>query len=119
MRLAGLVGGEYDGVRPGAPRPAGVQVLLHAPVRCRGPSAADTTYYTVPGGGAGVFDAGTGSWVCQLAGACAQGRNDPVTARVVGAVTLNLLRGFAQGPAGRHHPSRPNLTRLHVVPNGL
>ena len=97
--LPGLVGDEYDRVQPGAPRPPRVQVLLHSPVRCRGPSFADTTYYTAPSG-AGVFDAGTGSWVCQLARACTEGRRSPVTARVVRAVTVKLLRRFAGGPAG-------------------
>jgi hypothetical protein len=100
-RLPGLVGDEYDRIQPGAPRPAGVEVLLHSPVRCRGPSFADTTYYTARSG-AGVFDAGTGSWVCQLARVCAEHRRSPVTARVVRAVTVRLLRAFARGPAGAH-----------------
>jgi hypothetical protein len=60
-RLPSLVGDEYDRVRPGAPRPPGVEVLLHSPVRCRGrASFADTSWYTAHSG-AGVFDAGTGS----------------------------------------------------------
>ena len=45
-RLPGLVGDEYDRVQPTAPRPPRVEVLLHSPVRCRGASFADTTYYT-------------------------------------------------------------------------
>jgi hypothetical protein len=102
--LPGLVGDEYDRVQPGSPRPPRVQVLLHSPVRCRGARFADTTYYTAAGG-AGVFDAGTGSWVCQLARVCAEGRRSAVTARVVRAVTVRLLRAFARGPAGaRHRP---------------
>jgi hypothetical protein len=112
-RLPGLVGDEYDRVQPGAPRPPRVEVLLHSPVHCRGASFADTTYYTVRGG-AGVFDAGTGSWVCQLARACAKGRRSPITARVVRAATVKLLRVFASGPAGQHHPSRSNLARLGI-----
>jgi hypothetical protein len=111
-RLPNLVGDEYDRVRPGAPRPPGVEVLLHSPVRCRGrASFADTSWYTAHSG-AGVFDAGTGSWVCQLARVCAEHRRSPVTARVVRAVTVRLLRAFAGGPAGRDHPSRSNLARL-------
>jgi hypothetical protein len=115
-RLPGLVGDEYDRVRPGAPRPPRVEVLLHSPVRCRGASFADTTYYTAPGG-AGVFDAGTGSWVCQLSRACTEGRRSPVTARVVRAVTVTLLRALARGPAGAHHRSRSNLARLGIKPS--
>jgi hypothetical protein len=117
-RLPDLVGDEYDRVQPTAPRPPRVELLLHSPVRCRGrASFADTTYYTAPSG-AGVFDAGTGAWVCQLAQACAEGRRSPVTARVVREVTVNLLRLFAAGPAGRRHPSRSNLARFGIDPPG-
>jgi hypothetical protein len=114
-RLPGLVGDEYDRVQPTAPRPPRVEVLLHSPVRCRGASSADTTYYTARSR-AGVFDAGTGSWVCQLARACPEGRRSPVTARVVRAITVKLLWTFAGGPAGVHHPSRSNLARLGIAP---
>ena len=111
-RLPDLVGDEYDRVQPTAPRPPGVELLLHSPVHCQGrASFADTTWYTAASG-AGVFDAGTGSWVCQLARACSEGRTSALTARVVRTVTLNLLRQFATGPAGRHHPSRSNLARF-------
>jgi hypothetical protein len=113
--LPGLVGDEYDRVQPGAPRPPGVEVLLHSPVRCRGASFADTSYYTARSG-AGVFASGTSSWVCQLSRACAEPRRSALTARVVRRVTVNLLRVFARGPAGRHHPSRSNLTHLGIGP---
>jgi hypothetical protein len=117
-RLPGLVGDEYDRVQPGTPRPGGVEVLLHSPVQClgasvRGPSFADTTYYTA-GSGAGVFNAATSSWVCQLSRACATTRRSPITARVVRTVTVNLLQVFASGPAGQRHPSRSNLARLRI-----
>jgi hypothetical protein len=114
-RLPGLVGDEYDRVQSGAPRPPRLEVLLHSPVRCRGASFADTTYYTARSG-AGVLDAGTGSWVCQLGRACAGSHRSPATARVVRAVTVRLLRVFARGPAGTHHPSRSNLARLGIGP---
>jgi hypothetical protein len=120
-RLPGLIGDEYDRVQPQAPRPAGVEVLLHSPVQClgasvRGASVADTTYYTAPSG-AGVFNAATSSWVCQLSRACATTRRSPLTARVVRTATVNLLRVFAQGPAGQRHPSRSNLARLGIDPS--
>jgi hypothetical protein len=119
--LPGLVGDEYDRVQPDAPRPPGVEVLLHSPVQClgasvRGASFADTTYYTAPSG-AGVFNAATSSWVCQLSRACAPGRRSPLTARLVRTATVNLLRVFAQGPAGQGHPSRSNLARLGLGPS--
>jgi hypothetical protein len=110
-RLPGLVGDEYDRVQPGAPRPPGVQVLLHSPVHCRGASFADTTWYTAHSG-AGVFDAGTSSWVCQLDQACAEHRRSVVTARVVRAVTVNLLRRFAAGRPGAHLPAGIRARRL-------
>jgi hypothetical protein len=117
--LPGLVGDEYDRVQPRRPRPPGVELLLHSPVTCRGrPSFADATWYTAASG-AGVFDAGTGSWVCQLDRACAEHRRSAVTARVVRVVTTNLLRAVAAGPAGEHHPSRSNLARFRIVPSGL
>jgi hypothetical protein len=117
--LPGLVGPEYDRVQALAPRPPGVVLLLHSPVRCRGrPSFADVTWYTAPSG-AGVFDAGTSSWVCQLDRACAGGRRSPTTALVVRAVTVNVLRAITAGPAGRLHPSRSNLARFRIHPSGL
>jgi hypothetical protein len=120
-RLPGLVGDEYDRVQPGAPRPGGVEVLLHSPLHCgganvRGASFADTTYYTARSG-AGVFNAATSSWVCQLSRGCANTRRSEVTARVVRTVTVNLLRVFASGPAGQRHPSRSNLARLGLDPS--
>jgi hypothetical protein len=117
--LPGLVGPEYDRVQARQPRPPGVELLLHSPVRCHGrASFADVTWYTAPSG-AGVFDSGTSSWVCQLQAACAPGRRSPLTAKVVQAVTVRLLRAFAAGPAGRLHPSRSNLARFRITPSGL
>jgi hypothetical protein len=117
--LPGLVGSEYDRVQAGAPQPAGVELLLHSPVRCRGhASFADATYYTTPSE-AGIFDSGTSSWVCQLQAACTVGRRSPLTARVIQAATVHLLWVFAAGPAGRRHPSRSNLARFHITSSGL
>jgi hypothetical protein len=119
--LPGLIGDEYDRVQPDAPRPPRVEVLLHSPLQClgasvRGPSFADTTYYTAASG-AGVFNAATSSWVCQLSRACASTRRSRLTARVVRTATVNLLRVFAQGPAGQGYPSRSNLARLGLDPS--
>ncbi len=103
-RLSGLVGSEYDRVDRAFPTPRPIDVVFHSPVMCRGRADhADAAYY-VAGSGAGVFDAGTSSWVCAIDGVCTHGRGDGHARRVVTAVTKNLLRAFAAGPAGRRHP---------------
>jgi hypothetical protein len=71
-------------------------------------SFADSAYYTVASG-AGVFAAGSNWFTRGLPEAGAGG----VTAQVVGGELTNLLTAFAAGPAGRAHPSRPNLASLH------
>jgi hypothetical protein len=108
--LGVLVGPEYDRVDLAAPTPHPLQVLFHSPLTCTAATprvdASDTTYYTTSAG-AGVFDAGTGKWVCALtdAGACGQGWGDAPTFAVVRAVTERLLRAAAAGPMGRSHPA--------------
>jgi hypothetical protein len=118
-RLPNLVGPEYDRVRSDFPIPRGVELVLHSPLRCRfRHSFSDVTYYSTPSG-AGVVDTGTSSWVCQIDGVCAAGRNSPTTSAAVRRITLNLLRAFAAGPAGRAHPSRSNLASFDTSPSGL
>jgi hypothetical protein len=118
-RLPNLVGPEYDRVMPSFPTPRQVELVLHSPLRCRFHSSfSDVTYYTAASG-AGVVDTGTSSWVCQIDAVCAAGRNSATTAAAVRRVTLNLLRAFAEGPAGRLHPAHPNLDQLDVRPSGL
>jgi hypothetical protein len=94
--LPGLVGPEIDAVQPSYPTPAGIQVLLHSPVSCPGgdPAYQDTSYYVAPSG-AGVFDAGTIDWACDVGGNCYA---DDTTTRVIRQVTDNVLTRFAEGP---------------------
>ncbi|HEX8971053.1 N,N-dimethylformamidase beta subunit family domain-containing protein [Oryzihumus sp.] len=109
LALPHLVGPEYDRVNPGVPTPAGIEVLTHSPVTCRGvASFADSAWYTVASG-AGVFASGSNWFTYGLpeAGASA------TTARVVGGELTNLLLAFAAGPAGLAHPSRSNLAGLN------
>ncbi len=118
-KLPNLIGPEYDRVTPGFPTPHGVELVLHSPLRCRfHDSFSDVTYYTAASG-AGVVDTGTSSWVCQIDQVCAADRNSPKTSAAVRRITLNLLRGFAAGPAGRDHPSRSNLDDFDIRPSGL
>jgi hypothetical protein len=118
-RLPNLVGPEYDRVSSDFPVPRGVELVLHSPLRCRfRHSFSDVTYYSTPSG-AGVVDTGTSSWVCQIDRVCAAGRNSRATSAAVRRITLNLLRAFAAGPAGRAHPSRSNLAHFDTRPSGL
>ncbi|MBW5482764.1 hypothetical protein GPJ59_12940 [Streptomyces bambusae] len=105
-----LVGVEYDRVNTAYPTPRPIEVLAHSPVVCKGRrSYADTAYFSLPGG-AGVFATGTMRWVEALdADEPGRGRKnhglDARTARFTRAVTTNVLRAFARGPAGRTAPA--------------
>ncbi len=111
-RFAGMVGPEYDRVNTSVPFPRPLEILAHSPLTCGGVSShADTAYYTVPSG-AGVFASGTMRWVCALRGPyCGHGVTW-AAAHFTKRATLNLLRAFAAGPAGRAHPARDNLAQI-------
>jgi hypothetical protein len=106
--LPGIIGAEYDRVDTSPPTPHPITTLAHSPVTCQGrPDFADAAYYTSRSG-AGVFDAGTGSWLCPLKkGGCPQNHNDPTVATAVSAITARLLTTFAAGPAGPARPAQP------------
>lgn len=112
--LHDLVGSEYDRVDVSAPTPHPIDVLMHSPVTCGGgPDHADAAYYTTRSG-AGVFDAGTSSWVCALrVGDCPDGRGSAGATRVAVGITTRLLRAYAAGPAGRTHPARDNTAAIY------
>jgi hypothetical protein len=107
--LPGLVGPEFDQVNPSEPTPRPIQVIARSPVDCgAAPTYSDVTYY-VAGSGAGVFDSGTGDWICALpdaAGCPPPGAGQPAARRAIQAATANILTAFAAGPAGRAHPAR-------------
>lgn len=114
LRLPGLIGPETDHVVLGAAQPRPADILMHSPFPCPGGTRvpADAVVTSYPGGAA-VFDAGTMSWVCALGRTCAV----PATSRVVAGVTGNVLRDFAQGPAGARDGGRDNVDRvLHAAP---
>ncbi|HTW20648.1 MAG TPA: N,N-dimethylformamidase beta subunit family domain-containing protein [Mycobacteriales bacterium] len=108
----GLIGPEYDRVNPVVPLPRPMQVLSHSRLTCKGiHSFSDSAYYTRPSG-AGVFNAGTMSWVHGLAGS--QGQLSRRTTRLVTAVTSRLLTEFAKGPAlERGLEAHDNLDAVH------
>jgi hypothetical protein len=99
-------------VQLGYPTPRPIEILLHSPTACPGdtPPYADASYYAAPSG-AGVFDAGTIDWVCDLGGGCSAAGP---TAGVVRTATDNLLRAFSVAGAGARHPAADNLAALKV-----
>ncbi len=111
-RFPDVVGNEYDRVTPEAPTPDNIEVLAHSPLECRGVgSFADMTYYTAPSG-AGVFATGTLWWLRHLTQPCPDAT---VSADCqMRRVTENVLRAFAEGPAGNQHPSTSNLDALGI-----
>lgn len=114
----GLVWPEYDRVvdLPTTPHP--IEVLSHSPLTCAGHASYQESAYYTTSSGAGVFDAGTMQWVCALeAQYCNQLPVTPAGEAFVRQVTLNLLRTFAQGPAGVTHPAVDN-TVADNVPTG-
>ena len=103
-----LVGNEFDGATAGRQTPDDLEVLAHSPVTCAGSKRFhDMTYYSAPSGG-GVFATGTIWWICALDATCSIAANGPF----VRGVTVNVLRVFANGPAGWVHPSRGNLDEV-------
>lgn len=107
-RWADVVGNEYDRVTLEAPTPPTIQVLAHSPVRIKGKNSfADMTYYTAPSG-AGVFSAGS-IWFERHVVPGGTGTDAQISAMVT-----NILRAFAEGPAGVRHPAVPNLDRLGI-----
>src|SRR3984957_17833994 len=106
-----LVGVEYDRVDPGYPLPRPIEVLSHSPLTCNGvASYGDSAYYT-HAGGAGVFNCGTMRWVEALYGDQPHGIAGQTPA-FVRAVTANVLRAFADGPAAASHPAHDNLAAV-------
>lgn len=109
--LHGIEGEEYDRWFPDSP--PNLQVLAHSPVTCGGKSSfADMSYWSTPSGG-GVFATGTNRWTCAITQAC--GPTAPVSdedAKIVKAVTANVLREFSAPRAGERHPASPNAARF-------
>jgi hypothetical protein len=107
-QVPGLLVSDFDQVQPGV-SPANVRVLAHSPMpvgevqsNVRDP-ASDTSYYTDPKSGAGVFDTGTVSWIPDLS-----------TSPVVGQMTANLLALFGTGPTGLDQPSVANWRAVYI-----
>lgn len=104
QKLRGAVGIEYNHISLNWPTPRPIEILAHSPSTCDGrPSFADASYHVEPSG-AGVFDAGTMRWVCALRH-CGP-KTDASSGPILSRATLNILRAFAVGPAGKTHPAK-------------
>src|SRR5882757_1401380 len=104
QQLRGVVGIEYNHISLNWPTPRPIEILAHSPSTCAGrPSFADASYHVEPSG-AGVFDAGTMRWVCALRH-CGP-KTDDSSGPILSRATLNILRAFAAGPAGKAHPAK-------------
>ena len=115
QRFTGLVGDEYDRVNPMYPVERPIEILAHSPLTCLGVNSyQDSAYYTHPGG-AGVLNTGTMRWVESLAPPYGP-ELVPGDGRFTRRVTVNVLRGFADGPAAAKHPARDNLAAMHEWP---
>jgi hypothetical protein len=111
-RIADLVNLEYDRVAPAYPTPKTIQILARSPLRCHGHrDVAEITYYTTSSD-AGVIDVGTLGWTKFIACGFVK-RSLGCSSRVL-RITRNILEAFAEGPAGRDHPSEPNLARYGI-----
>jgi hypothetical protein len=113
-----LVGVEYDRVTPGDPTPRPIEIIAHSPLVCNGESShSDTAYYTVSSG-AGVFASGTMRWVEGLMAGTSEDGGDhgmnAATGAFVTQTTMNLMRAFAAGPAGRTQPApQDNVSQVY------
>jgi hypothetical protein len=103
-----LVRVEYDKLFPDVPVPRPIQILSDSPLMCHGAATfANSCYYTVPSG-AGVFSSGTLGWTPALPAGGYARQNPPETLQFARKVSENILRAFAEGPAGLKYPARDN-----------
>jgi hypothetical protein len=109
--FANLVGVEYDRVDPSYPLERPIEVLSHSPLTIGGAASyGDSAYYT-HARGAGVFNCGTMRWVEALYGDEPHGIGGAAPG-FVRAVTTNVLRAFADGPAAAKYPAHDNLAAI-------
>jgi hypothetical protein len=115
--LKNSLGGEYDTVKNTPATPPDIDVIAAVPIVFSGqPTMATMSYYTDPSG-AGVFAGGMTYWDCQMARMCGDRPVDAGTAKLLAAMTDNVLRVFAEGPSGKRYPSvhRPAPTAQALI----
>jgi hypothetical protein len=113
-QLPHVISGDYDHYLAGQPGPSDVEILAQSPVVTDygHHDYSDMIYYSEPGG-AGVFSTGSIGWTPSLSPCAAADPSCP--AKIVRAITSNVLRLFGQGPAGRTQPSVPNTSSYQLT----
>jgi len=112
--IPGVLTTDFDAYDPSrANNPPNVEIMAHSPVVVEfhpHRNYADTTYYTWPSSGAGVFESGANSWIPSL-DTCSSKTDCP--APLMRRITGNLLRLFGRGPAGHFQPSVGNTSKFY------
>lgn len=114
--IPSVINSDIDHIDPDGPFPQNLEVLAHSPIplsesytnqgKWDGFTYSDTTYYSLPGSLAGVFDSGNNVWVATLQPCPPSAPDCP--APIMRRLTGNVLALFGQGPAGEIEPSQPN-----------
>ncbi|WP_291521936.1 N,N-dimethylformamidase beta subunit family domain-containing protein [Branchiibius sp. NY16-3462-2] len=110
----GVVGVEIDRAYPVNSKtqtPSNLQVVGHSPAQCanKGMTFSDFSYYTVPSG-AGVVATGSMQWAVGINQTNGPTGITAASSAFVTTVTGNLLRAMSQGPMGKAHPAKGNLS---------
>jgi len=113
-RFPHLVGTEADRVYPIRSTPRPLQILSYVRYSCGGVGTSSQSIYYTSRSGAGVFTAGTLNWMCALLPKCSPGFPSHRTRRFVHRTTVNILKAFARGPAGRRHPAHDNVRKFNL-----
>jgi hypothetical protein len=118
--LSNVVASDFDHVIPSGAEPANVEVLAHSPVPksestisgniWNAMSYSDMVYFTNPVSHAGTIDTGNNVWIGDLS-RCTNSTPHCAAPALI-TITNNLLRVFAQGPAGLIEPAVSNLASI-------
>jgi hypothetical protein len=108
------VGTEADRVYPIRSTPRPLQILSYVRYSCGGVGTSSQSIYYTSRSGAGVFTAGTLNWMCALLPKCSPGFPSHRTKQFVHRTTVNILKAFAKGPAGRRHPAHDNVRKFNL-----
>ena len=119
-RLPGMILGEFDRYVPHAGGPANLDVIAHSVVPNRGNNYSDITWYTLPGGGGGVFATGNANWVNALSNSTLVPPNVVPTAtpKVTAALLRmmeNLYSVIGTGPASVTRPSQGTWAAVYAA----